>query len=243
MMPDEKPFTPEAVDEQIDRLAQMPHLPAEAAPSTFEQHVVGDLQTLFSADTQDIARAALLGREQLAERGAALGVSEPPHRHASNPVRLFPERQTPLHPLLNLFPQKQRQLSHLSSLVAGVLLVVLVGSLVAGLVLVRLSGTSSAPGGSSSLKGGLELVFQATCDIPAKHCTSQELALLSGISPILKGRIKDGLGVAQPVVHQQGSDQIVVDLPPQVLTRDALALLTPTGKLEILDTGPIWRCK
>ena len=47
MMPDEKPFTPEAVDEQIDRLAQMPHLPAGAAPSTFEQHVVGDFRPSF----------------------------------------------------------------------------------------------------------------------------------------------------------------------------------------------------
>ncbi len=233
MMPDDMPFTPEEIDEQIDRSSQ------RAAPSSPEQQLVGDLRAFFAADAEALPRAVARGRERLAQQSSAQDSPQQRHSHASAPARVPSERPHAMKSLIHPFPQKSPWFSRISGLAAALLLVILVGGLVAGLVLVRLGQTTAVSQTQTSLKGGLEIVFRATCDVPAKHCTANDLKLLSTDSAALKGRVKDGLGIAQPVVRQQGSDQIVVDLPPQVRTQDALTLLTPTGKLEILDTGPL----
>lgn len=243
MTPEDRPFTPDEIDEQIDRSAQALRFSQKAAPATPEQHLIGELQTLYSAETEEMTRAIARGRERLAQSSSARLAGQPRRGRASAHPRLLPERRRPMKSLLKRFSAEQRPLYRIGSLVAAVLLVALVGGLVAGLVLVRLGRSTNGialPGGITSpdLKGGVEIVLQASCEIPTNHCAPQQLALLSDVSAILKNRLKDGLGVSQPVVHRQGSDRIVVDLPPQVRTQDALALIGPTGKLEFIDTGP-----
>ncbi|HLV98145.1 MAG TPA: hypothetical protein VKT82_05655 [Ktedonobacterales bacterium] len=237
MMPDETPFSPAEIDEQIDRLAQPRRSPQRDTASSPEQQLVDDLGRLYSAEAAALPRAVARGRERLAESSPAQRVPQP-HTRASDYAHEPEERQNTMRPFLKRFSQEPQRFYRLGSLVAVALLVVLVGSLVAGLVLVRLgSQTTIVSQPQTSLKGGLEIVFQASCDVPSKHCTPNQLRLLSTDSAALKGRIENGLGISQVVIQQQSSDQIVVDLPPQVRTQDALTLLMPTGKLEILDTG------
>ncbi|HEY7356810.1 MAG TPA: hypothetical protein VH590_10100 [Ktedonobacterales bacterium] len=233
-MPEEMPFTPEEIDEQIERLAQAPHPPQPAAPP--EQQLVAGLRALFAAETEQITRAQQRGRGRLARRRPAI-FTPLRGRHTSALERSSVERQSSMQHIQARFGGEHQRLYRLGSLVAAALLVVLVGGLVAGLILVRQNQSAAPIGTAPNFTGGLEIVFQASCNVPSKHCTPNTLALLSSVSAILKGRVVDGLGVSQVAVHQQGSDQIVVDLPPQVRTQDALALLTPDGKLEIIDTG------
>jgi len=235
MTPENRPFTPEEIDEQIDRSAQALRFSQKAAPETPEQHLIGELHAFYSTETDEMTRAVARGRERLA-RSSSARLAQQPRRGRAHP-RLLQERRSMMKPLLKLFSSEQRPLYRIGSLVASVLLVALVGSLVVGLILVRLgwSGTGTQP---PDLKGGVEITLQASCDVPTSHCTSQVLALLPNATTVLKNRIKDGLGISQPVVHQQGRDRIIVDLPPQVRTQDALALIGQTGKLEIIDTGP-----
>src|SRR5215469_1325196 len=80
-----------------------------------------------------------------------------------------------------------------------------------------------------SLQGGVELLLQASCDLNGSHCTSDDLAHLSAVSTILEGRIKDGLGVSQPVIHQQGNDQILVDPPHLTNEQEAATWLSSIG--------------
>ncbi len=235
MTPEEQPFTPQDVDDQIDRFSHALHSPQAGGPALPEQQIVDDLHDLYSAEAEELSQALARGRARLAQNARV------PQRQsqASDHPSFLQERRSTMQSLLRPPSQGQKRFYRIGSLAAAVLLVALVGSLIAGLVLVRLGKTTTQIQAQPSFKGGLEIVFQASCDIPSKHCTQNQLALLSGVSATLKGRIEDGLNVSQPVVHQQGSDQIVVDLPPQVTTQDALALLTPIGKLEIIDTGPI----
>jgi hypothetical protein len=238
-MTEETPFTPQEIDEQIDHFSQALPPPAAALP---EQQLADDLRALYAAERNELFQAVARGRERLAQQNA-MPLPRAQIHQTSDQHRFLYERQQTMQALKTRFTGEQKQLYRIGSLVAAVLLVVLIGGLVTGLVLVRQHQHTQTIQGTSSFQGGLEITFQATCAMNGNHCTQQQLALLPDIIPILKGRIKDGLGISQPVVRQQMSDQqindqIVVDLPSQVLTRDALALLTPVGKLEFIDTGP-----
>jgi uncharacterized membrane protein len=238
MIPEDRPFTPEEIDEQIDRSAQVLRFSPSAAPETPEQYLIGELHAFYSAETDAMTRAIARGRARLAQSSSARLAPQPRRGRASTHPRLLQERRRPMKSLSKLFSPEQRPLYRIGSLVTVALLVVLVGGLVAGLILVRL-GWSSTGTQPPDLKGGVEITLQASCNVPTNHCIPQILALMPNVTTVLKNRIKDGLGVSQPVVHQQGRDRIIVDLPPQVRTQDAVQFLGRPGKLEIIDTGPI----
>jgi hypothetical protein len=237
-MPDETPFTPEEIDEQLDRSLQALHAPHHALPLPPEQQVIGELHALYAAETETLQQAIARGRARLAQQHQDIRAAHQPRSLNREQTSVPSERHQAMQPLLKLVSQRHGYFSRLGGLAAAALLIALVGSLVAGLVLVRLNKPTTISQPQTSLKGGVEISLIPTCDGPAKHCAPEQLQALAADSAILKGRIADGLGIAQPVVRQQGSDEIIVDLPPQVRTQDALDLLTPVAKLEIIDTGP-----
>lgn len=235
-MPEELPFTPEEIDEQIDRLSQTPsHSATSMLP---EQRLMHHVYALFSAERGKLNRVQQRGRARLVGNSAPI-LARPPGQPVHDRHRSSNERRSPMHYFRTRFGGEHKRLYRLGSLVAGVLLVALVGGLVAGLVLVRQhQGSATGTQPTPDLRGGVEIVLQATCSMNTHHCTAQQLELRSMAVRVLQKRIKNILGVPQPVVRLQGSDQIVVDLPRLSNEQNAVAVLTQTGKLEFIDTGP-----
>lgn len=87
------------------------------------------------------------------------------------------------------------------------------------------------------LQGGVQVLLQATCDVPTSHCTSEQLAAMPDVRDAIERRVNGGLGVSEPVIQLQGNDRISVELPGLKNEQDAVALLGQTGKMEIIDTG------
>ncbi len=87
------------------------------------------------------------------------------------------------------------------------------------------------------LQGGVQVLLQASCDVPTQHCTSEELAAMPDVRDAIERRVNGGLGVSEPVIQLQGKDRISVELPGLKNEQDAVALLGQTGKMEIIDTG------
>ena len=88
------------------------------------------------------------------------------------------------------------------------------------------------------LQGGVQVLLQATCDVPTNHCTQEQLNLMSDVRDNIERRVNGGLGVSEPVIQLEPPDRISVELPGLKNEQDAVALLGQTGKLEIIDTGP-----
>ena len=117
-----------------------------------------------------------------------------------------------------------------------------------GLIVVALAGVAylvvpGSPGHRSArqgldLQGGLEVVLKA---IPPKgqHVDSSRMTIAQDI---MRNRV-DKLGVSEPEVRKQGSDQIVIQLAGVHDPQAAAALIGKTAKLEFFDlendlTGP-----
>lgn len=91
---------------------------------------------------------------------------------------------------------------------------------------------------SQNSQAAVEIILQATCSLPAvNNCTQDELAHLSTTRTILGQRMTCGLGVSNPVVHQDGTNRIIEDFPALRNEQEAISRLTQTGEMEIIDTG------
>ena len=88
------------------------------------------------------------------------------------------------------------------------------------------------------MQGGLEVVLQA---VPPKGQKVTQQGLDNAVS-IMRSRV-DKLGVAEPEIRKQGSNQIVVQLPGVKDAAQAAQLIGKTAQLEFYDlqadlTGP-----
>ena len=118
--------------------------------------------------------------------------------------------------------------SHL--ILVGLLLAALLGS--AALILKK------DPTLGLDLQGGLEVTLRAVPP-PGRELTDEDLD--RSVS-IMRNRA-DKLGVAEPEIRKQGSDQIVIDLPGVKNPRQAARVIGQTAQLEFFDlegdlTGP-----
>ena len=67
MTPEEQPFTAQDIDDQIDRLAQaLPPSQASGAAAS-EQQAVNGVDTLYSAEAEELSQALARGRARLAQ--------------------------------------------------------------------------------------------------------------------------------------------------------------------------------
>jgi preprotein translocase subunit SecD len=89
------------------------------------------------------------------------------------------------------------------------------------------------------LRGGVQVLLQASCDVPTRHCSQEDLNAMPDVRDAIERRVNGGLGVSEPVIQLQGTpaDRISVELPGLKNEQEAVALLGQTGKLEIIDTG------
>ena len=120
---------------------------------------------------------------------------------------------------------------------------ILVGIIVATLVGVALLAIPGSPAHKDTrlgldLQGGLEVVLQA---VPPKGQEVTQQGLDNAVS-IMRNRV-DKLGVSEPEIRKQGSDQIVVQLPGVKDAAQAAQLIGKTAQLEFYDlqadlTGP-----
>jgi SecD/SecF fusion protein len=111
----------------------------------------------------------------------------------------------------------------------------LVALLLAALVGVFLIGWSGSPAHKKlrqglDLQGGLEVVLQA--QPPRGHVLTPDDMTRS--VDIMRNRI-DRLGVSEPVVTKQGSDQIVIELPAVHNINQAASIIGETAQLELYD--------
>src|SRR5262245_13721992 len=88
------------------------------------------------------------------------------------------------------------------------------------------------------LQGGLEVTLQAVPP-PDRELTEQDL---DRSVDIMRNRV-DKLGVTEPEIRKQGSDQIVIQLPGVKDPQAAAAIIGKTAQLELFDletslTGP-----
>jgi SecD/SecF fusion protein len=109
---------------------------------------------------------------------------------------------------------------------------------VAALVGVALIGLPGAPFKQPlhqglDLKGGLEVVLQAK---PLKGQTLTSAMMDNSIS-IMQNRV-DKLGVSEPIITKQGSNQIVIELPAVHNTAQAAKIIGQTAQLELYDLTP-----
>ena len=119
----------------------------------------------------------------------------------------------------------------------------LVSLIVAALVGVALLAIPGSPIHKSptlglDLQGGLEVVLKA---VPEKGQKLQESDLDRSVE-IMRSRV-DKIGVSEPEIRKQGSDQIVIELPGVHDQARAAELIGKTAKLELYDlqadlTGP-----
>jgi len=119
----------------------------------------------------------------------------------------------------------------------------LVALLVAALVGVFFLGWRGSPVHKTlreglDLQGGLEVVLQAE----PKHGQTLTSDDMSVSLSVIRNRI-DSLGVSEPIVTQQGPNQIVVELPAVHNPEQAAAIIGATAQLQLFDletslTGP-----
>ena len=120
---------------------------------------------------------------------------------------------------------------------------ILVALIVAALVGVAALAIPGSPAHKSptlglDLQGGLEVVLKA---VPEKGQKLQESDLDRSVE-IMRSRV-DKIGVSEPEIRKQGSDQIVIELPGVHDQARAAELIGKTAKLELYDlqadlTGP-----
>ncbi|TML71449.1 MAG: protein translocase subunit SecD [Actinobacteria bacterium] len=112
---------------------------------------------------------------------------------------------------------------------------VVLAAVVAALVGVALLGFKSSPIHRKTtlgldLQGGLEVTLKA---VPPKGQTLQKSDLDRSVS-IMRSRV-DKLGVAEPVITKQGSDQIAIQLPGVRDPEAAAKVIGKTAQLEFYD--------
>jgi len=83
------------------------------------------------------------------------------------------------------------------------------------------------------LQGGTEVVLQAK---PAKGQTLTSQMMDNSIS-IMRTRV-DKLGVSEPLITKQGTDQIVIELPAVHDPTQAAKIVGQTAQLELYDLTP-----
>ena len=83
------------------------------------------------------------------------------------------------------------------------------------------------------LQGGLEVVLQAK---PAKGHVVTSSEMSNAIS-VMRQRV-DKLGVAEPEITKQGTDQIVIQLPAVDDPAEAAKVIGKTAQLELFDLTP-----
>ncbi len=115
----------------------------------------------------------------------------------------------------------------------------LVALIIAALVGVGLLAVPSSPYHRSlreglDLQGGLEVVLQAAAETNGVKLTSSDMS--RSIS-IMRNRV-DKLGVSEPEIRQQGSNQIVIQLPAVHNQDQAAAIIGKTAQLELYDLTP-----
>jgi SecD/SecF fusion protein len=114
----------------------------------------------------------------------------------------------------------------------------IVGFLVAALVGVALLAVPGSPLHRKptlglDLQGGLEVTLQAT---PPKGQTLSSSDLDRSVT-IMRNRV-DKLGVAEPEIRKQGSNQIVIELPGIKDPEAAARIIGKTAQLELYDLTP-----
>lgn len=82
------------------------------------------------------------------------------------------------------------------------------------------------------LKGGLQVLLAS--NLPGGAAPTPEQ--MESARRIIEDRV-NGLGVAEPIVQQQGTDRILVELPGVSDRNLALDLIKQTGQLEFVDAG------
>ncbi len=112
---------------------------------------------------------------------------------------------------------------------------ILVGFIVAALAGVALLAVPGSPAHRKThlgldLQGGLEVVLQA---VPPKGQKVTSQGLDNSLS-IMRDRV-DKLGVSEPEIRKQGSDQIVIELPGVKDPKQAFDLIGKTAQLELYD--------
>ncbi len=112
---------------------------------------------------------------------------------------------------------------------------ILVALIVAALVGVGLLAVPSSPWHKSlrqglDLQGGLEVVLQA--QPPAGHILTADDMTRS--IDIMRNRV-DRLGVSEPEIRKQGTNQIVIQLPAVHNINQAAAIIGQTAQLELYD--------
>src|SRR5919206_2236054 len=120
---------------------------------------------------------------------------------------------------------------------------ILVGLILAALAGVALLGIPGSPAHKKvtlglDLQGGLEVVLKA---VPPKGHKLTSSDMDRSIT-IMRNRI-DKLGVSEPEIRKQGSNQIVIELAGVHNAADAAKLIGKTAQLEFFDleadlTGP-----
>jgi preprotein translocase subunit SecD len=112
---------------------------------------------------------------------------------------------------------------------------ILVGLLVAALIGVVLLAVPGSPAHRTvrkglDLQGGLEVVLQA---VPPKGHTLTAEDLDRSVD-IMRRRV-DALGVSEPEIRKQGSNQIVIELAGVHDPAQALSIIGKTAQLELFD--------
>lgn len=88
------------------------------------------------------------------------------------------------------------------------------------------------------LQGGVQVLLQATCSLKGdSNCKNGELNNMGNALDNIQRRVNGGLGVSEPVIRQQGTNRISVELPGLKNEQEAITLLGQTGKMQIIDTG------
>lgn len=82
------------------------------------------------------------------------------------------------------------------------------------------------------LQGGLQVLLEA--DLPSGESVTADA--MSAARTIVENRV-NALGVTEPVVQQQGTDRIIVELPGIQDPDEAVATIRETGLLEFIDAG------
>ncbi|PJF49051.1 MAG: protein translocase subunit SecD [Chloroflexi bacterium] len=82
------------------------------------------------------------------------------------------------------------------------------------------------------LKGGLQVLLAS--DLPGGVQPTPEQ--MESARRIIEDRV-NGLGVAEPIIQQQGDDRILVELPGVTDRNLAIDLIKQTGQLEFVDAG------
>ena len=114
-----------------------------------------------------------------------------------------------------------------SILVVALLAAALVG---VALLAVPASPVHQKPTLGLDLQGGLEVTLQAVPP-PNRDLTQEDL---DRSVDIMRNRV-DKLGVSEPVITTQGSDQIVIELPGVKDPEAAAKIIGTTAQLELFD--------